>query len=208
MVLPNLPTDNLYKFLFIGGMTLTITAVILSRNLGGERLQKGEEINLSLKKLAIEYKLESEHIEDLGEISKMRRMKDSLSFNFDSTTIDRKNADSVKAFEHRLLTKFESFISKQEQHFQMLREPHKALALIDAEVESKNRFYLSNDKIYKNEMSILNFLFYLGWIITCLGVYLWNRKVQVPLDKRTALELKLLELEVKEKERPFKKDIF
>lgn len=156
MTFPSLPTDSLYKFLFIAGILLITVSVYLY---GEHYIQSSDRLgNSSVKLLEIGREL------DLLEI-KTKSLKDSgKAASRNSIAI---NSDRIAA------TKIQ-------------------MASLSNEVQSIER--------RNNIFSLLcSTAIIIGIVLMRKGYNLWYEKLQEPLDKITAIELKLKELELEER---------
>lgn len=191
MTLPQLPTDNLYKFMFLAGITIMGASSFLY-------IDKYNEIQTSLDSIEMDVVN-----------SKLAFYKDSINIRYDLAIIDQlQKEDSIS-------------ISKLKQsgiNLNKIGTPE--IAGIEANLESTNNKLIKakrrlldskiSDHITSESIAYklkkirqkTTFLiwvsifcgvsFILGFIISKHGYNLWQSKVQKPNDQKLAMELKKL----------------
>lgn len=201
--LPSLPTDNLYKFIFVFGVLLTLSSIYMLYD--DIRLTKKEAIY----EAGLVYQLQLNHkpIERTGEkVLKLQSINMSKLNKIDSLykLIQNKkgNAQDVNEY-NSLISEFKSDKTKKakteiEQLISKLRE--KMEQFKDSSEIEVNRFNTINrvnhfdDTIFLICMSISLFV---GMCLTSFGGILWYIKTQQYSDRILYMQAKQLELEIK-----------
>lgn len=187
MKFPDLPTDNLYKFMALSGVVLfflsflpifhahkldlesidiigelhaTVQQQKFLKNKQNELLEKAKSIIKNTDKL----KTEMPTKESLYDKERYERFKKSLEMKMDKLD---EAADDVS-------------VLKEESH-QFLELVHKYnLAVIEVETKSKKHIYLRRMIIF--ERSIGAFCTFSGIVLALMGFWLWYKKLQTFQD--------------------------
>jgi len=216
MELPNLPTDNLYKFMSLTGILFVVFFYVypLTRidkirieqiNLNAElaRLNVSTEIfKFKQSSLQKDFKtLEKKIVEKYGETDSISKFEKKQRINLDklwNNLHDKEYREYLKFtfdYEKKIIPeKFELDLLKSMSDSIMEIGNKQRLILI--EIESKNAQI--GEKIKQENgwiwAEILGFS--LGLILTTLGFKFWYYKVQIPLDEKSKLENELLKINI------------
>jgi len=212
--IPNLPTDNLYKFYAISGIvlilfTLTFETIVLS-NL--------DEKSHRIKELIKRSELQTKHLyEDVLSLEKetkiLKKEVNDYSIEKDSTfdrskTLDKKLEKLKSNSDYRDYLEFyykhqADLIPEYEKLKEIMELSNKHIAK-NREYEIKNAEIKSKNNELKENLKNFKLFFYFGIILMIQGFFLsvngfrkWKLKVQDKLDKKLDLELKILENEVR-----------
>lgn len=206
-MLPNLPTDNLYKFEFIAGLTLTITSIILFVTQYDKLYDKIADHKIAITEL----KTNVDFLKTDLTIIK----KDIVTLKH-----ELKISDSIKTNDsHRDLENLGNAVDRNKninekntrQQYQQDELTHQ-----QEKIETLRRMYQRNDTLFRKNTSLSNILntkielaqkeyqhliiFYIISILTLIlgcvmaknGYDKWLILVQKPTDEKLLLELKQL----------------
>lgn len=192
MTIPNLPTDNLYKFLSIAGL-VTVILSISSLYFNGKNLNNDIiEIN---QKIA-HYNYEVRYLK--CEVSEIDKILDK-DFPLPDSTLDKSPIDtvgkcngviSILKYEYAKNKKFKDenlnyFLEMYTTYLKSLKRLDSVEIEVDYEIRKINyqTKLLKENKMY----SILGLIF--GSICTVAGFYLWYNKAQKFIDKKMKNEV-------------------
>lgn len=155
MNIPNLPTDNLYKFLTIAGLVLIFASAVWFEAERQDAFVKADNASLRARILEIE----KEHLE-----------KEELGLN----------VSRQRMFEGGLRP---SDVEEQQIEAKTLNEQEKAFQIKEAEVEAQAE--VANRIISKLELARVFFSIGvgLGFFLTGAGLRFWYTKLQVYQDR-------------------------
>jgi hypothetical protein len=183
-MIPNLPTDNLYKFLFIGGFALVITSVILFNN---------SAINLTNRQLELFVERENQRTgNDYGFVmsSELGRMY------WDKYEATVKKMDSARWLQEwdnntvQEMTKFlKDFNTERAAWIKENNLVNNKVKLLDKKLEDAK--WWDNIVIFSSAL-----MFILGISFIGFGGRAWYILLQKPADEKIQLELVLLKAEV------------
>ena len=197
MNIPNLPTDNLYKFMALSGLVLFIISTIYPTyyidNLTSEVYETGTEIGL----FKIELKMVDEKIKDVGhDVEQLRKRVDRYNLDGDTAKpmidID-KILQKIKNAEYRDYLKFKyTYQSDIFPEVRMAKEVDKKIKENDIlRYDGEKRLYLigrKNQLIEIKNKKIENMLWKwyfiqtIGGLLSIFGFWLWYFRVQRLLD--------------------------
>lgn len=177
--LPTLPTDNLYKFLFISGLTIMLAAVLFGFNEYNKVTEKINSIELSLANDSLENAF---ILEDEKELYKESELLSSKVENLDSL-------QSMISAEVNLLKITSDSIGKTNKALNLkIRQ-----AKIHSTTNSLKLNFLANDyRLLKLTIFISVLAFVVGCYLSKLGYNKWRVLVQKPLDEKLMLEVEEL----------------
>ena len=211
MTIPNLPTDNLYKFKFLGGLTLIIASCYIFLIQYNNLSDKIAALKISIS----EIKTESTFIkqDSLFIQKEIVRLKKELNVN-DTSNNDNNHKDlMIKLEKDRNFREYYSFVlSHNEELLPKLKDIEKLRAIITKN-DSLNRKSIYNLNLISTKTDIVEKEYYhlLLLSILCIGlVYAgikmtsnghdkWLNLVQKPTDEKILLELKQLKEKINKK---------
>jgi hypothetical protein len=208
--LPNIPTDNLYKFIFIAGLTIILTGLVIL-------VTQYNSITNSLGKLEFEVgKIESEsaylrkEASELGiELKALDKKTSNIkadSFEINQHLIDLKsNLLNDKNYREYL-----SFLFAHESDLVPYSKEFSKLMKINEILEAKQKQITLNGDIIMLKIRqlrretirlvvisiLLSLMMFTGYRIANSGYHKWYTLVQKPADEK--LNLELLELKKKQ----------
>ena len=205
MTLPNLPTDNLYKFTFLGGLTIIIASCILY-------VIQVTSVTEKVDKIGIETATTSAELEFLNyDIKSISIELDSIekSLNGIVDTIDQvKRFKELRKelYEDKNYREFYAFLlqhksdlipySKDMERLKILTEKNKEKS---REITLKKKIYALKIKTLKRELNIITILTIFVAITIAVGLKMantgyvkWYNLVQNPIDEKLKIELRML----------------
>jgi len=191
--LPTLPTDSLYKFIFIGGLILLIFSAYLDQN----QLDSSTKENFNMDSLQI-VKNSYAQMDSLNNLNDDKRLK-YLGEAYKSTSVQYadmiKKKSSVaeigiiKEMNDRYSREMNQIILK---HDSLTKDYHRTYI----EFQLRQSRYEMNEKLSKSHHSTSNMCFYSGVIMFLLGGFLWCYRIQIPQDEIQKIQLDLAKLEL------------
>lgn len=176
--IPNLPTDSLYKFMFVGGLVMIISGYYLNHNLQNEVLEDLNKIHSS----QIEYRLFTslDSIRDKTSSRKFDREYNKISHSLKNNNLESAQKSTIK---------LDSLLEKDLQVMEKL---------ISSRIKSaQDSVKLVEIGYSLNEVSKLyKYLMILGTIINFVGGICWYKKIQEPQDRMTKIQLEMMEIEL------------
>lgn len=191
MVLPQIPTDNLYKFLFVAGLALIGASTLLYIN----------------KSMAIENEVDSIDLEMVNGHNKFFR--DSLTFALEHEQIlelQKEDSVEVRRFEELFKSKetpkhsdLQKMISKlaltKDKLWKARKSSYDRLASHEAHVNLVE-YRLEKQRRETRRLFLIGIISGIGVLgglwLTCYGYVRWNFYIQKPTDERIRIELEQL----------------
>jgi len=212
--IPNLPTDNLYKFYAISGIvlilfTLTFETIVLT-SLDEKSHKISELININ----EIEFNYLKKDVESLeNEMDLLKSETKDYSIVQDSSydknksldnKLDKLKTDSNYRDYQEFYYKYENKLIPEVEKLNELNELRKLYVknnrefdLKRVELESKNEELIDNLSQFNKFFYFGLFLLFQGFYLSFIGFRNWKTKVQDLLDRKLEIELRLLENEEK-----------
>lgn len=206
ITLPNLPTDNLYKFVFTAGLTIIILSTILFSTQCDRIRNKIDIIELSLLKNKIETTNLGLDTKELDiEITGIERGLDSTKI--DSLSLQLNYRDNLKRIlNDKNYREYLAFIYQHENDLIPYYEQTKLLNLKFEQLANKTRevsknaeIILLQNKQLQSEANFLRIYLICFFIFMTIGTWMtidgyknWNKFVQIPTDERIRIELEKL----------------
>ena len=139
ITIPNLPTDNLYKFLFIAGVILIISGFIIFTTQYKTLYGKIEDIELQIQHIETETNfLKQDNVEFITEskkiLKKLKEIKNIDSIDFNTKLQNLK--DNLYDKEYR---EYFSFIIEHKKDILPFYEESKKLEIINEQYHTKDR---------------------------------------------------------------------
>ena len=205
MQMPNIPTDNLYKFLSLSGIAIFIFSIVYPVYLSKQLDDLVNETTTSIGLMEIETEFLSKKLNELSEESSKKTDEKSKDCDYKKENnpekdlkkllenlYDEKNCDSLKfiyQYKDELFRELKKLKENQKQLIEM-RELNHQHNINNYQIKRKieiNR-ELANDLKTIHRFAFLGIV--LGIILAIIGFYLWYNKVQKLLDEKIRLELK------------------
>ena len=156
MSLPNLPTDNLYKFMTIAGLVVIVAGGIWFRDVRREVINRADEIQLKSRVLDIELK----HLtEDL------KRYQQVLTSQLNSLQHGERPTFKVQNFEDPL------------------RSREEAVEIKKAEIDHEREVLRDNVGEFRGARALFIVMCLVGCGITAIGFRLWYTRLQIYQDR-------------------------
>lgn len=206
ITIPNLPTDNLYKFLFIAGVILIISGFIIFTTQYKTLYGKIEDIELQIQHIETETNfLKQDNVEFITEskkiLKKLKEIKNIDSIDFNTKLQNLK--DNLYDKEYR---EYFSFIIEHKKDILPFYEESKKLEIINEQYHTKDRQITTNlnmarvkNKQLNRGITVLAILGIMTVLLTCFGYIIakygykkWHILVQNPIDEKLQIELKQL----------------
>ncbi len=177
--IPNLPTDSLYKFIFVGGVLMILSSFYLLN-------QKSDTLYDSIKNSdAIQLKLQTE--DSLDTLLAKQYL--------DEFQIHKKQAEFYVS--HNLVDSAERRLSKmrdlQNGTLRLLKKANAKYLMSTSEIKILDNI----QKQYNNDVRLLYVLLFLGLVLTTCGYFGWQYRIQIPQDRMTKIQLELMEIQLK-----------
>jgi hypothetical protein len=204
--LPSLPTDNLYKFFFIGGLTAVILSVVFYFNQYNLIRNKMDNMELSILNSENEMDVLHEEANELkAELIEIKKGLDSIKtdsatspYNYSQKLRDIMNDKNYReylsfVFEHKkdIIPYYEQnnlLNIKGEEHKKRLRQ-----ISLNAKVVALKNKQLSREISHLGFVTCWVVVFIIvGSLMTVYGYTNWNKFVQMPTDERLRVELNQL----------------
>ena len=197
MFLPQFPTDNLYKFIFIAGLTIMGATTFLYIEKFGEINNKLDNIetdllntNLAFYSDSIKNSFEieniniildrgSEEIKKLNKYTKLKNQKSVIKPRLDKLDDDMLVVDKLLSQQRKFVLE-----NKISSHIDSVKLDHKLKKL---EEENKLLFWFS---------IFCGIIFFCGFKMSVYGYRMWNRKVQKIIDEQLICELEKIRREI------------
>lgn len=191
MILPQIPTDNLYKFLFVAGLTLIGASTLLFIN----------------KSIVIENEINSIELEMVNGRNKFFR--DSLAFVLELEQIHKSNkkhsieasrlGDLLKNKQTLKHSELQDEISKlsqtEDKIWKAQKNSDERLASHEAHI-NLIKYRLEKQKKEVRRLKLIGIISIIGFLVglwlTSYGYVKWNLNIQKPTDERIRLELEQL----------------
>ncbi len=204
MNIPNIPTDNYYKFFALSGVTITIASTIIYLTQSNVLKNDLNKMDIEIVKLKVE---KTFLIEDRGktdrELESLPKIDSSLSsINQDSAftvnllkEIKSVNNKKIKDY-YEFIFKYEDNIFPQKSKLHKITEEVEKQSQIRREIELKTALIKTNLKHVeeKNRTLTINgiilcIFFIIGSQMAARGFIKWYKLVQKPSDEKLRLEI-------------------
>lgn len=210
MIVPNLPTDNLYKFAFIGGLTLVLTIAILVVTQYFELMRKMDLTDITITQLETDISFLKEDKKFIrNEVDKLEHEVDSIektsgplkkSYNLRLNEIHSKLLSSKDYREYFVLVStYQSELSPLSYKVETLRKLHEENKKLTRKILAKSSILttkvdaLSRETDFKLLLSFFAFAgLFCGTILAKYGYKNWKELVQNPTDQKLRVELEML----------------
>ncbi|MBW8039577.1 MAG: hypothetical protein FVQ85_06215 [Planctomycetes bacterium] len=187
MKFPEIPTDNLYKFMALSGIAIIIASFfpfyfqhklhIQSLRLAGDKiLLYSEHESLKNKTLRVLEKFDStkQNVKYLQEISKLHKSKKTMTMKeFE------KFSNELQKFE---ASKPELVIGETVEYIDDFWDKYQQLKALSIQIATKELELSYINNIIIKGVILFYFCALVGFILSCIGFSLWYKKLQVPLD--------------------------
>ena len=191
MIIPNLPTDNLYKFIALFGLVILIVSFITFftevKKMGNESFKIQKEININILEANLLIKefeevISKESTRNEIIIALNEKIRNPLYHNSDSLLIlEAESIQLDKDKDNELESgQYNSLFNKTDEY-----------QMNHLLIQEKNKLYLHNLKGIDLLEKILTWTSVVGFGLVLIGFYLWYFRLQVYQDtiiKETALE--------------------
>jgi hypothetical protein len=199
LTLPTLPTDNLYKFIFLAGLVL----IIYSSYIGEKHLSNTINIDTSLDSLDAIQKSNSRTLD--YKIKEAKELTDRIKNNvyiLDSLTNANKKKQSIKFKQLRSEVQTDlKTVNEEVIRIKDLRSKFDKQAVSHLNEARK----LITSKVYSEFAIKTQYVFFMiGLISFIVGALSWLFIVQRPQDELNKIQLKLAQLELAEKSKKTK----
>jgi len=191
--LPSLPTDSLYKFIFIGGLILIIFSAYLDQHQTTSQSQE----SFSVDSLGIikSTNLLGDSIKNLHRDERMKYLqKVSLSTNIQYVTMIRdKRSEAEIGIIKEMLDRYNEEMNQIVSNSDSLSRDYK-----NTYIEYQLRYSKAkiNQKLAKENNHNIKIYFLFGMAMFLLGGILWCFKIQGPQDELQKIQLQMARLEL------------
>jgi hypothetical protein len=211
MTIPNLPTDNLYKFTFLGGLTIVIASCILFLTQYNLLSDKIDTISLSSAELETELNFIGEDINFIAK--ETLKMKTNLKGEDTVDIYADWEALSNKLEKDKNFREYYSFLLEHKEDVLPYRKQFVELESMTNKIDSLNRKSIATKNILKEKLQLIKkeyrMLVILS-IVCCAFIFIggkmaikghkdWLNLVQKPADEKARLELRQLKESLEKK---------
>jgi len=201
MEIPNLPTDNLYKFMALAGLTVIIISFSLMSHFTNTIKNEKNEIELEICQLNAEKSgTEKKRLALYNELialkcDLLRYKPDTIEKIVDLNELNRKLQNANYRDFKEFYFKYQDQLMPQERLFREISEKSKVIEdydynnqIKDAIIQKKSSFYSEKE----DDLKRLRFIEFLsiafGAFISAYGFLFWYFKMQKYLDKKLKKE--------------------
>jgi len=195
MKYPEIPTDNLYKFMALSGIAIIIASFfpfyfqhklhIQSLRIAGDKiLLYSEHESLKNKTIRVLEKFDStkQNVKYLHEISKLHKSKKTMTMKeFE------KFSNELQKFE---ASKPELVIEETVEYIDDFLDKYHQLKALSIQIATKELELSYINNIIIKGVILFYFCALVGFILSFTGFSLWYKKLQVPLDMTMKNKLK------------------
>jgi hypothetical protein len=179
-MLPNFPTDSLYKFMCFAGITLVFACGIFYKTQEFKIQGRLDEMQMELAADSAEAYINDEHLSQLEVLQK------KLEEKLDTT----KSLSPFDAQQHLRSLDSSKLLLQSVEKAQILANSKSYAFNAKLRMISRDSDYLENlGKPY-------NILLWVGGILFVTSLFLWWAQIQYPSDEKIKLELELLRKQV------------
>lgn len=191
MLLPQIPTDNLYKFVFVAGLTIMAASSLLCIDKYTDLTDKLEVIRDNLQNAEIKFVADSMAIDfEIGKINALIS-DDSTKAQMFKTLIN-----SGKQVEEADLDELGSILVQRKNEFWSARANWNEKRISWYSERNKIRYNLKKLERTKSYFIAISFFcmicFMIGLRLAIKGHKYWNTRAQKPTDERIQIELSKL----------------
>lgn len=205
MTIPNLPTDNLYKFLALSGVLLIVLALIMPRFTINRLDEESDKIEAELLILELETDVIANKTEKLKEsIDRQKRVLSMYEHSGDTTLSKISIAKLHKDLQdpkHREFLKFlydyedkilpvQKLQDEVDSYFVELDKLEYETKKKSGLITIKNKAFARNTENALDYFKLWYFMGISGAILMVVGFMLWYNRVQKVLDAKLLQELK------------------
>lgn len=212
--IPNVPTDNLYKFYALSGIIIVVFSVSIRiySNASIEEQLVTLDYDIALIKFERDNLLKdsndwSEKAKIVDKMLEKHKPIDTLFYikesTFDNQIYEMQNNPGYRDY-LAFVFKYYDHILPEAEKLEQLKKYNESLKLNGREIDKKGieiDYKLKKLKLKIDDQKIINYttIFFigLGLFLSIYGFNLWKKKVQNPIDKKLALDLSQLENKAK-----------
>ena len=206
MILPNLPTDNLYKFTFLAGLILLLFSIVLFVTQYNIILEKKYTLSLAIIKHKAEFSFLKEDLKTFKTESNILdeaiKTFDKAHFktakNFKTLSEVRKTKTEENKY-FNFLFRFKNELESRTEKFNKLKIVLEKNLLTRRKIELESNLLDAKTDMLINEIKQIKYLlffctvlFITGSLLAFNGYNKWLNLVQLVADEKLALELKQL----------------
>ncbi len=209
---PTIPTDSLYKFLFVGGIVLMIAStyfLLQNQHLMNKRISYLDSANNN-------FILKSKHLDEKSEIksaeagSLLKSSKDNIEKGIDTLLLDKIQKGTISESDIKKLNQESKGKEKYVYEAQRLQNKAKSvlsdIKVINQNLDSLNKIQkivledfnrdFNNIELQRN---MLTFAMFSGLFLMVIGWLQWQYYIQTPQDKLLLFQVELAKIELQEK---------
>lgn len=173
LTFPTLPTDSLYKFIFIAGVVLVVTSTYMMPRISIENLN--EEVRLD--SLQIMNHFESNVVKDsANEIERVLKKYDE-----ETDSLIKTNGKIAN-----LRERYNKDVVPTKSQFKRLARKQMAYTIDSLFKDNRKKM---NEKFYQMNNHLLKNIFVLGWLLVSIGGVFWYLCIQQPQDELLKIQL-------------------
>lgn len=209
---PTIPTDSLYKFLFVGGIVLMIAStyfLLQNQHLMNKRISYLDSTNNNIL-------IKARHLDEQSEIksaeagSLLKSSKDNIEKGIDTLLLDKIEKGTISKID---IKKFNQESKGKEKYVYEAQRLQNKLKSVLSDIKVINRNLDSLNKIQKIvledynrdfnnielQRSTLTFAMFSGLFLMVIGWLQWQYYIQTPQDKLLLFQVELAKIELQEK---------
>ena len=196
MTIPNLPTDNLYKFIALSGVTIILVSILFYSSEIIELYDSTKTIESEIEILELDIEFFDEDVKAFE--SDVMLIDSSVSHNYDFQ-LDKVMKDKNLRDYFEFLFQYEDRIFPEKIKPDLIKSEMNRIDDLHREIRKKIKLVEIKNKMVnsKNNTLIITavlplFLIIIGWAMARYGFKQWYKMIQGPIDEKIAIELKNL----------------
>jgi len=207
MEMPNLPTDNLYKFVALSGVLIFITIIVLMYSTMGNLTDEATKLETEVGELTFGISLSESRMDLIRTKLKQLDKETTKKYRIDKTIKDTadfyKFLDSFRNPEQReyyqFIVRYRDNIAPVLKEYEKLFEMTVEIDKLNDDIKLKRHQLRRKSEILREKLNHIKwyaFLWFFGLVASAfmisLGFTLWYYRVQIFLDYKLKAETKIL----------------
>ena len=208
MNIPSLPTDNLYKFISLSGVTIVLATFLFYGTIYIDIFNRidGMESEVSILELDSKFITEDQQQLEKKIAHLAKYFPGNIIGNIDSSITQHFVKESKELINDKNLREYYDFIFKNEnkifpekQKIELIKSENERIISLNriyekkvVQIRTKSNIILRLNHRLSSVSTILGILVAIGILMALYGFKKWYNKVQKPTDEKLAIELKNL----------------
>ena len=205
--MPNLPTDNLYKFIALSGVLLSITIIVLMYSTMGNLTDEVTKLETEVGELSFGISLSESRMNLITTKLKQLDKETTKKFGINKTLKDSTDFDKfIDSFHnpeqreyYKFIVTYRDNIIPELKEYEKLFERRIEIDKLNDDIKLKNHQLRRKNEILKeklNHIKLYAFLWFIGLVVSAImisvGFTFWYFRVQIFLDYKLKAETKIL----------------